>query len=174
LTNKKTYTKARLKEATMTNLPIKILITLVLFLLIACSEKDKGKVVLFEMKNFDKELQECVHNNLNDKWTNCKEGYLILHSSSEKADRKFNDGKITFIDITDAEPNDVKYGTEKLILNIQKSDIESDSIVINVQQFLLESNGQWRRVLNMGDFTFTKENPICEIILDLAFVAQCK
>lgn len=158
----------------MTNKSIKILITLTLFLLVACSEKDKGKVILFQMKNFDKELQECVHSNLDDKWISCKEEYEIFHSSSEKANRKYSSDKITFMDITGTEPNDVKYGTEKLILSIQKPEIESDSIIINVQQFLLESNGQWRRVLNMGNFTFRKENPICEIILDLAFIAQCK
>ena len=131
-------------------------------------------MVLFEMKNFDKELQECVHNNLNDKWINCEMDPLILHSSRPKNNGIYNSDHIIFKDITDIEPNKVKNETEKLILNIQRPDIESDSIIINVQQFLLQSNEQWRCVLNMGNFTLTKEQPICEIILDLAIVAQCK
>ena len=155
---------------------IKMRITIItlLFSLIACSKESEEKVILFEMRNFDKELQECICGNLNKKWIDCNENYLITHSEIETFKGESLSDKITFKDITDIKPNEIEYGTEKLILSINFPDVESDSIVVNIQQFLLEENTQWKRILNMGNFTLAKDKNICESILKLGLIAQCK
>ena len=148
----------------------KFIIVLIL-LFFACCKTNKEKIVLFEMKNFSAELENCVCNGINNKWISLNDRNLTIHNELEKFKGNLSD-KIIFKNITEVELANIKHETEKIIFSINKP--ATDSVEVNIQQFLLESNGKWRRVLNMGNFKIPDNNNVCNRIINLGIIAQCK
>lgn len=149
------------------------------------SEKDsqiEGRRFYIETVNFGSDLSSCFRNRIFNKWSNID---CHLKDSAEVYTGKNPKEKHYFSDIKNFNEKLVGQDFEKIVVRL-KGDWTIKNTKYSIERYKYDSNGNWRRIGNLGDFRtrdrvndFISPNQLdvdelCEQIVDMTVKASYK